>query len=283
MILTKDILNVTIGKTVFRSSPFQNPQFVLDDNALTGFYDGVNIKRTEAPRPNQWGDFPEPALLGPRTLVLTGTAVANTPQQLHDMRDEFTSLLVDGGYSEIAIQNLSDTRYISVSLGQNPSWVPKIDTAAVWKLELYAPDPRIYSYPKIQKVTDGTIGGGLNYPVAYPMNYGGSTQLQAVTIYNDGNSPSWPVFTVTGNFFTGFEITDGLNSVIRYDSAVTMQAPVIIDTAKGSAMQMGADNSRYLSRRDWFSIPPKSSIQPKFVPFQDAAGWCDIMYRDTWI
>jgi hypothetical protein len=283
MILKKDLLNVTIGNTVLRSSPYMNPQFVLDDNALTGYYDGVNIKRTEAVRPNQWGDFAEPGLLGPRTLSLTGTAIADSPQQLHAMRDEFISTLSHGGYEEIGIQNTYGTRFLNVALSGSPSWVQKIDTAALWKLELYAPDPRMYGYEQSIQITDGSVSGGMNFPVGYPVDFGGPIVSMAMSIYNAGNAKSWPVFKVTGNYFSGFKITDGLNSSIIFDGVVSMESPVYIDTGKGTATQNGVDKSSMLSKRDWFGIPPKSSIAPRFFPIQDAAGWCDIMYRDTWI
>jgi hypothetical protein len=283
MILQKDTLFVTIGNTVFRSSKFQNPQFVFDEEALKGFLDGVNVKRTEAARPNQWGDFKEPGLLGPRNLTLTGTAVADSAAQLMQMRDEFASLLTDGGYQEIEIQNSSTTRYLNAALNGSSSWVQKLDNVAVWKLELYAPDPRMYGPQRSVQVTDGTVNGGLKFAISYPMNFGGPIKTQAVTISNDGNAISWPVFRVTGDYFSGFEVTDGLNSIIRYEGIVTRTAPVFIDTARGTATQNGVDNSRMLSRRDWFGIPPESSIAPRFLPIQDAFGWCDIMYRDTWI
>jgi hypothetical protein len=283
MILQKDILNLNISGTTFRSKPYANPQFVLDENALVGYEDGVNVKRTEAVRPNQWGDFAEPGLLGSRNLTLTGTAIANSASQLHEMRDEFASILSHGGYEEIAVENINGTRYLNVSLGGSPSWVQKIDTAAVWKLELYAPDPRMYGFEKSVQITDGSVSGGMNFPVGYPVDFGGPIVSMAISIDNNGNTTSWPVFKVTGNYFSGFKITDGLNKSIVFDGVVSMESPVYIDTGRGTATQNGVDKSSMLSTRDWFGIPPNSSIAPRFFPNQDAFGWCDIMYRDTWI
>lgn len=283
MILQKDTLFVTIGNTVFRSSRFQNPQFVFDEDALKGFLDGVNVKRTEAARPNKWGDFSEPGLLGPRNLTLTGTAVADSPSQLMQMRDEFAALLTDGKYQEIEIQTTATTRYLNVALAGSSSWVQKLDNVALWKLELYAPDPRMYGAQKSAQITDSTVNGGMDFPIDYPLDYGGPIQSQAVSISNAGNTDAWPVFKVTGDYFSGFQITDGLNSVITYEGIVTLTAPVFIDTAKGTAIQNGTNKSSLLTRRDWFSIPAGSSLSPRFFPIQDAFGWCDIMYRDTWI
>ncbi|QFG12219.1 minor tail protein [Arthrobacter phage Racecar] len=283
MLLKNDNLFVTIGQTVFRSSKTGFSQFVFDPEALQGFFDGVGVKRTDTVRPNQWGDFSEPNLLGPRRLTLTGTAVASSTWDLLRMRDEFTALLVEGFYQEISVQNSVETRYITVTLEGTPSWVQKLDTVAVWKLELYAPDPRMYGFLKTVQITDGSVTGGMNLPVSYPINFGGPIRSTAISVENNGNTKSWPVFKITGNYPNGFNLTDGINSFITFDGMVDMSAPVFVDTGKGTATQGGVDRSSLLSRRDWFYIPPKSSIAPKFLPFQDAAGWCDIMYRDTWI
>lgn len=283
MILKNDDLFVTIGNTVFRAKQFMKPQFVFDPDALQGFYDGVNTKRSEVTRPNQWGDFKEPNLRAARHLSLTGAAISETPAQLLAMRDEFTGLLVHEDFAEIAVQNATETRYISVGLEGTPSWVQKGDTVAVWKLDLYAPDPRMYGEIRGVQITDSTITGGLDYPVEYPIDYGGGIIAQAHSISNRGNTHAWPRFTVTGDYFEGFTVSDSNGHFITYDGVVTRSAPVTIDSASGTASQGGVDKSSSLSKRDWFSIPPGDSIQPLFLPKLDAPGWCDIIYRDTWI
>jgi len=283
MILQNDELFVTISNTVFRHTRTGNRQFIFDPDALQGFFDGVNVKRTETTRPNQWGDFSEPGLLGARHITLTGAAVASSPEELLSMRDEFTALLSHGEYKEISVQNSVQKRYITVALEGSPSWVQKIDTTAVWKLELYAPDPRMFGPQQSIQITDSTVSGGIDYPMNYPVNYGGGIKVMAVSMFNAGNTEAWPVFKVTGDFMQGFSITDGGDNKITYEGIVTMTAPVTIDTGAGTARQGGIDKSVNLSKREWFNIPAGKSIQPLFLPKQDAAGWCDIMFRDTWI
>lgn len=283
MILKNDRLLVKIEGTIFQSSRTGNRQFILDENALQGFHDGVNVKRDDTVRPNQWGDFKEPGLFGSRHLTISGTAVAQNTAELMGMRDEFMGLLNQGEYREILVQNSVGNRYITVGLEGSPSWVQKLDHVALWKLELYAPDPRMYGPVQGFQITDTTITGGIDYPMDYPLDYGGSTKIQAIAMSNSGNTDAWPVFTVVGDFFSGFHITNNAGSIITYEGVVTMTDPVVIDTASGSAVQGGVDKSSSLSRRDWFSIPPGGSIQPMFFPIVDAVGWCDIMYRDTWI
>lgn len=283
MILTNDNLFVIIENTIFRSSRTGNRQFIFDESALQGFLDGINVKRSEVSRAAQWGDFEETSLFAARHLTLTGTAVASNPAELLSMRDEFTGLLNAGEYREIVIQNSVETRYIRVGLDGSPSWVQKLDNVAIWKIELYAPDPRMYGPIQGFQITDTTINGGIDYPLDYPVNYGGSVKVQAVAMTNRGNTESWPIFRVTGDFFSGFHITNNAGSIVTFEGVVTMSSPVTIDMAAGTATQGGIDKSTMLTRRDWFYIPPGGSVQPMFFPIMDAAGWCDIMYRDTWI
>lgn len=283
MILSNDNLFVTIENTIFRSSKTGTRQFIFDETALTGFLDGVNIKRDDTVRPNQWGDFSEPGLYASRHLTISGTAVASSTAELLSMRDEFVGLLSDGGYHEISVRNSVEVRYLTVGLDDSASWVQKTDTFAVFKLELYAPNPRIYGPSRGIQITDTTINGGIEYPLDYPVDYGGGIKTMSIPISNRGNSPSWPVFKVTGNFYAGFHVTNNAGSIITYEGIVTMTDPVTLDSASGTAMQGGTDKSSMLTRRDWFAIPPGGSIQPMFYPIQDSVGWCDIMYRDTWI
>lgn len=283
MIIKEDDLIVTINSTIFRAKPFAAPQFVFDPDALQGFLDGVDIKRNTTARPNQWGDFREKTLLSSRRMTMTGTAIATSPGQLLSMRDEFTGLLIDKEYTEISIQNSTGTRYVTVSLDNQPSFIQQTDKHAIWKIDLYAPDPRMYGPIRNVLLNDGTVSGGMDYPVDYPVNYGGSDIVQSFYLSHDGNTDAWPKFIVTGDFFTGFSITNNAGSTITYDGVVTMNAPVTIDTATGTAVQSGVDKSTMLSRREWFSIPPNTAIQPIFLPKQDTVGWCDIIYRDTWI
>jgi hypothetical protein len=283
MILKNDRLLVQIEGTIFQSSRTGTRQFVLDENALQGFHDGVNVKRDDTVRPNQWGDFREPGLFGSRHLTISGTAVATNTSELMSMRDEFMGLLNQGEYREILVQNSVGNRYITVGLEGSPSWVQKLDHIALWKLELYAPDPRMYGPPQGFQITDTTINGGIDYPMDYPLDYGGATKVQVIAMHNNGNTDSWPVFIVTGNFFKGFHITNNSGKIITYEGIVSLRDPVTIDTGSGTATQSGSDRSTMITRRDWFSIPPGGSIQPMFYPIEDSVGWCDIIYRDTWI
>lgn len=258
-------------------------QFLLDETAVVGWNDGVDIKRNFTPRQMRSGDFQEIGHHAARYISLTGIAVTKTIPQLKQLRDEFTSAVPPKTYQPMSIQDSVGIRYSTVTLGGKTSWIQKTDTSATFKLDLYAPDP--YLYGEVRQITlpGGNTGGGMSYPWDYPTDFGTPVSLQGQFIQNYGNQESWPTIVVTGDYVSGFTVTDNLGNYITYTGSVSMTSPVSIDTAAGWAVQNGSDRSTFLSRRDWFSIPSGQSIQPSFIPVDTVNGWCDIIYRDTWI
>lgn len=290
MYLKNEAIVVNIGRETFRSHAIPSTEFILDPTAIIGWYDGVSVRRENTVRPNSWGDFSEKGRFSSRSISLSGTAVVpRTPApvstaDLHELRDRFMSILNNGDYGEIEVIDSSGIKYATVGLDSAPAWIVRHDTVATWKLDLYAPDPRIYGIQEELRIGDSTPNGGLLYPLSYPLNY--HTPNASVTsqvISNNGNTESWPQFKVTGVYPTGFTVTNNRNKKVVYTGLVTMESPVTIDMARGTAFQNGVDKTSLVSVRDWFSIPAKSSIRPSFTTQQDGTGWCDVFFRDTWI
>jgi phage-related protein len=298
MILTNDFLRVTIKDITFRSTP--NPSadrdFFLDSTALTGWDDGLTARRQVTQRPVSNGDFADIATMGARSVTLTGAARAKTPQDLHAMRDQFMGLLADGGYTQMTVENSAGTRYATVGQDNTPSWVQQADTFASFKIDLFQPDPNIYGVDRLVSIYGApTASGGLLYTstgpasanppqyLSYPLDYSTPVSQQTTFLFNNGNVNSWPTFTVAGNFYGGFTITDNKGNNITYTGDASLLAPVVIDSKSGTATQNGQDRSTLLTSRQWFPVPPGATIQPSFNPVNGATGWCDIIYKDTWI
>ena len=289
MYLKNDRIVVTIKNTQFRS--FRSgtaPQFVLDPVALVGWDDGVNVRRDATVRPVSNGDFTEPYTMSSRLISITGAAIGKDRRELQYLRDVFTGLLAPNEYAEISVQTSAGIRYATVGLEGTPSFSQQLDHIAAFKLDLYAPDPHLYGVEKRQKAGSYLVAGGLEFPLSYPLDYHQSEDFNYAVISNNGNAPSYPKFEVIGDFYSGFTISDRLGgNAITYTGMVTRQSPLIIDTEKGTATQGGVDKTVHVTRRDWFSIPPNETLSPVFSPLggddSGTLGWCDIIYRDTWI
>lgn len=285
MFLKNDIIVVTIKDVTMRSfkaAGLQN-QYVLDPTAIVGWMDGTAVRRDATARPTSHGDFSDKATMSARVISLTGTAIAGSPGELQDLRDRLIGALSDGKYSSISVETKAGTRYATVGLEGTPQWTRLTDTAASYKIDLYAPDPYIYSAEKKTVAGAASVQGGLAFPLAYPINYNIIGVDTTQVVQNLGNSAAYPKFVVTGDFLSGFSVTDNLGNWVKFDGMVTFSSPVTIDMGRGVALQNNVDKTTLVSRRDWFAIPPKSTVQPVFIPTQNGSGWCDIIYRDTWI
>jgi hypothetical protein len=287
MFLKNDRIVVTLGGSGgvrITSHRDQNlaSQFNFDPTAFSGWTDGVSVRRSDAPRPTGHGDYVEKATLASRLVTLQGIAYADASYALHVMRDRLMGIFSDGQYSSIAVQ-YGDVRYATVGLEGSPSWVPTTDTSANWKLDLYAPDPFIYGEEQMVQTGANVSKGGLSFPLSYPLDFQIIGNDTAQTVTNRGNAKAWPKFRVVGDYYSGFTVSDNLGNKITYNGIVTKQSPVVIDMQTGVALQNGVDKSTMLSDRGWFAIPPYSTIQPTFTPIQNGSGWCEVIFRDTWI
>lgn len=297
MYLKSDKIVATIKGVTFRSWKLTGAaqNFMLDDTAITGWFDGAGARRESTQRPISHGDFADPATLAARVISITGVAVASTRAELQKMRDDFIGLLSDGEYTTLTVETGADVRTATVGIEGTPSWIHQHDTIATFKLDMFAPDPRIYGVERRLSLPGDPIDGGMVYTsnpptpfvapyyLEYPLDFGTAIEHQTQSALNSGNVDAWPVITVTGDFYDGFTVTDNLGHSVSYIGDVSSVSPVTIDFKTGSATQGGADRSTFLTKREWWPIPAGQSIQPSFLPSQSVSGWCDIIYRDTWI
>lgn len=293
MILSRDILTLTIDGelSIYHDNDsakrYGDPsqQYVFDPDAIVGWDDTPDIKRTATERPMAHGDFASRGFYGARLVTITGHALADGPRTLYMMRDRLVSYLQDGQEHEITVLKGEELRSMKISQGSSLSWVQMFDHYAKWKVDLYAADPRMYGRPKFAQSKSQTSENlALEYPITYPLDFGSDEEVSTTTITNDGNSPSWPIYTVDTYLPNGFSIINGANK-ITFGGAVTGGAPVIIDTFKGTATVDGFDRTYQLIQRDWTPIPPYGSLTVDFKPLggQESAAWADITWRDTWL
>lgn len=289
MYLKTDKIVATIGNVTMRSyATGTGNEFILDPVAFDGWLDGASVRRTPTQRLRTDGDFSEPATFGARIISFSGTAVAKSRNELRAMRDDLTGVIPNGEYKELSVDTMGTTRTTTVGLEGNVSFIRQSDTFASFRITFYAPDPYIYGpWKTFQTGAGKTNRGGLQYNLQYPLNFNLTGVDVAQTIKNNGNAVSWPIFKVTGNYSEGFTVYNNVNKAVEYTQVVTTESPVIVDMGKGTVTQNGGDRSIFLARRQWFSIAPGQTLQPEFIPNSSSgangSGWCDILYRDTWI
>lgn len=135
-----------------------------------------------------------------------------------------------------------------------------------WVAQWRCPDPLRYG-PVQPTVSTGlpTSGGGLAYPLTYPLSYGSAGTPGQIVLTNSGTAPAPIVFTVTGSLPQGFELSAGGKRLV-YPVAVPAGQVLTIDTAAGTVVAEGtADRRGNLTVADWMQVPPGSSLTVQFT------------------
>lgn len=144
-------------------------------------------------------------------------------------------------------------------------------------VDLLAWDPVRYGDDSTLAVGVPTNGGGLEYNLGSPsgaLYYGANGGLGRVDVTNSGTADTWPVFTITGQLDSGFEIRRlDTGDVLRYDRVVPAGTTVTIDSATGEVVLDGvSDASTYLTRSEFFPIPAMSTVTLQFSPTSTSSG-----------
>lgn len=135
-----------------------------------------------------------------------------------------------------------------------------------WLAQWRCPNP--LRHGPAQTATTGlpTSGGGLTYPLAYPLGYGTGGNPGRLTLTNPGTAAASIVFVVSGPLAGGFELSaSGMR--LRYPVTVPAGQPVTIDTAAGTVtVENGtADRRGNLTVADWMQVPPGASLTVQFT------------------
>lgn len=275
---------VRLGKVVLESHPVAVPKYHLVDDMCDGWWDSAGVKRNKIPRATHWGDFRTETMRDARYITWTGVATSSTKNELQAMRDDFTGILATEQSTIMTVYSSSTgNRFSEVFLEDKPKWKRLTDTAAVFQIDLYAPNPRIYGEEKTISLLENDGFGGLQFRIDYPLDYNITKEPTAQFLSNLGNTYAYPVIQVSGNFPAGFKLTDGNNRWIVFPGAISPSSPLTIDTRTGTALQSGADRSSIMEMQS-FVVPPLEQISPKIYSLSNTSGGnCIISLRDTYI
>ena len=148
----------------------------------------------------------------------------------------------------------------AVTTGLNYS-VGEVPFALQWR----CPDPLRYGDAVTATTGLPTAGGGLAYPLAYPLDYGQPGNPGQLTLPNAGTADTPVRFDVTGPLPAGFELSSAAGRLV-YPLAVPAGQTVTIDTATGSVVVEGtADRRMYLTYTDWMQVPAGGSLMVQFT------------------
>lgn len=134
-----------------------------------------------------------------------------------------------------------------------------------WALQWTFPDPLRYGPARTLSTGLPVAGGGLAYPLAYPLDYGAAGTSGQITLANGGTADAPIVFVVTGPLPSGFEVSAS-GSRITYPVAVPAGQVITVDTGAGSILVEGTSDRRAdLTSADWLLVPAGGSLTVQFT------------------
>lgn len=250
----------------------------IDGFAIHGGGNGVALTSIEvgSPQPRQvvgsrpWqhGASDATRFYGPRLIALTGSIQAASLAELWQLLDDLKGSLALGsertltferdglGYAETIVVRVDSPVDVPITAGM-------VQPYLAWGVSLLAPDPRFYGPQSSGSYDPTTTGdGGLVFSLDFPLVFEGDGSA-TLTVTNEGNIETPPVFTITGPVVNPIIDNDSTGESI-YTTGLDLDTgdTVVIDVAARQVLLGGTTNRPDLidsSTTTWFDLQPGSN------------------------
>lgn len=174
----RSLRRARIGGLTFAGWPrdHHDDWFVLDQEGIKGVWEGVDVRREDAPLPLAHGSFDASVYLASRVIPISGNMSAQSPAKLVHQIARLTGLLSGGQSDRLYLDDDAGTTWMNVRLGA-ATQVTQLDaTTAQFQLTLWAADPRrygntnsfspgsVYHYGNFRAVADAVVTGPQSAP-----------------------------------------------------------------------------------------------------------------------
>lgn len=248
---------------------------------LDGWTGGVSVKGEQLGRSGH-GDFSLPNKRSRRNLTLGFMAERDSRAELWQLERGLSGLFADGGFGTLQITQDGLVQYCDVELDGEVKPIVQLEAGVLEaEIPLSAPVPWIYGEWKQAQLRPQDQGIGLAYDlfsVDGVLTYGTDIDSEH-SVWNDGNAPSYPVYTVYADTTGGFRIRQG-DSFVTWPMPTFKDVPVEVHMS-GKVMVSGFDQSHVLSDRGWAPIPAHSMEKASFELLRGGSGWATVAFRDT--
>lgn len=202
-------------------------------------------------------------------VVIGFTAVGN-PAAVFELNDIAMAMQELLDPFELPVTDPLGTRYALVRIAgriENPI-VDERGVASI-TVPLKARDPKKYGPFTSPAPSTGLPqpGGGIAYPIAYPIDYGAPGDPGRVVVSNPGTSVAIPDLVVNGGLGGGFDLsTLETPDRIRFERVIPDGSAVTVHQSENQASIDGDTNivSTYLTLSDLIVIPPKGFVTIQF-------------------
>lgn len=242
---------------------------------LEGWYGVDQVDLALVSRPGAPGAFaPAQTFPDARAISIEGDYFGSSRADGLAMRENLAALYNDGKPVRMTVADDLRTTYRDVLVAAVTfPWTihPEFEFA----IDVSADDPRRYGEEITQSTTLAAPGPGLPYPIVYPVDYGAAGVNGRIVIANPGNTETITRYVVgDGEMPDGFEIVNvSTGERLTYVGPVTVGATITVDTSTRTAfINDSGPGSRFLASPQWWSIPPRSSVEVQFVARGPVAG-----------
>lgn len=254
-----ELLGVTL-------SGAEEPDSGLIWSNLEGWWGLPDARGDGDPIPGGHGRFRRSAILrASRVITLTGHIYATDPLELVAVRDRLEAALAAG----------SGAMRVGTPAGIWERWV-EIDTLKIepdrgrrwtqFTVDMIAPDP--HRYGPLQTV--GPVGlpvrdGGLTFPREFPWSFGTTRGGSTLTVSNAGTIDLQPTLRISGGGLESVLVTDlTRGDRLRLEHSVPAGAELRFDCASRRAWAGDQEVTRWMTSRQWFSIPAGQTHEFRF-------------------
>jgi hypothetical protein len=244
----------------------------LSFNTLDGWGDLTDSKASIEERAQGHGAFGlGDVYRAARVMQLKGHVLAEDVRQAERRRAELAAVFArDRLRMRVTTAFSSSWRWVTIARAKLP--MPSTGEFP-YSLDIVAVDP--FRYEDGDQVSTGlpTPGTGHTWPMVWPIDWGTPGNPGRLTLTNPGTAVAWPIFQIQGGIQDGFELEEvGTGRIIRFDQTVLVGSTVEINPRVGTVFVDGVSRSTFLTRRDWFSIPPGGTTQVQFRALGDPFG-----------
>jgi len=228
-----------------------------------------------AKRPGAPGAFaPERSFPNDLLVSVEGQFFAETTADALAMRERLSGLYDDG--LEVTMTVADDlrttTRAVHVEAVAFP-WTARREIR--FTVDARAADPRRYGDTQSDETALAVPGGGLIFPLVFPLDFGVATVDGRVDTVNAGTTATSTRFVVSGGGMPdGFILANvSTGQRVTYVGPVASSNSIVLDFEARVAFINGtAPGSRFLSSPEWWQVPAGSTLQVQFLARGETTG-----------
>jgi hypothetical protein len=243
---------------------------------LAGWWDGVESRTLNDPRPDADGDFDQDDVYGEaRYPIITGRLGYADEAERFAARAPFARL---GSYRHpftIEVEGPDGIWRATVVRNGKLSWNLWYGIEAVeFEFPLKATDPRRYGVTQVRSTGLPVAGGGVESPVISPFTQIGGGSPGRVSFTNTGTTDTIPIFKVTGGLSEGVQLTRIETAErLRLEWPLLTTDTVVFSPGDGQVwLNDQSPIAGYLTVAEWWTLEPGETATVQFEGLGDITG-----------